>query len=109
MKIKAFDDISNVEGEEEIKRYVTQFNQAVKDAINGNIDFVDNCRTNIVSITFSASNTDTTVGHGLGRVPQGYILVGSSSAMSVYNGSGNTASQVTLRSSATGTASVLLF
>jgi hypothetical protein len=110
MKITAIDDISNVADVDQVKRFVTQFQINCKEVVNGNIDFTDNCRTALVSVTFTATNTNTSVSHGLGRVPRGFILVGSSVAMNVYNGSGTTdGTSLSVKADATGTASLLVF
>jgi hypothetical protein len=64
----------------------------------------------ITIVEFETADTDVTVDHDLTRVPMGYFVVGLSGNMTVYNGSvGWTAEQLSLRASAAGTASLLIF
>jgi hypothetical protein len=67
----------------------------------------------LVGRVFSAANTDTTFSHVLGRIPNGYIIYRNSAAGIVYDASDGTTSwtstSIKLRSSATGTVSVLVF
>ena len=59
-------------------------------------------------VEFAAMDVDVEVQHRLGRIPQGFLVIGLSEAMVVYNGSAApTESSFTLRSSAPGTALVL--
>ncbi len=109
MKIQAATNFDTVK-KEEVPRFVEIFAQDVVNVVNGNVEFGTNIKSTIVSVTFSASDTDTIVGHSLGKVPTGYIPVGLSWSMIVYTGSlSATNKQITLKSSATGTASILLF
>lgn len=109
MKITVATDLSNIK-DEDITRFVSQFTSQTADIINGNISFADNFKAQTLSVTFSSANTDVQVSHGLKKVPTGYIIVGASSAMSVYDGSSsNTADLFYVRSSATGTARILIY
>lgn len=95
---------------EELPRFLTLFGEQVARALNSGLDFETNFNSKFVSITFSATNTDTSVAHGLGRVPAGYIIIGLSAALTVYDGVGaNTATNLFLRASATGTARLLVY
>lgn len=95
---------------EEMPRYLTLFGDQVVRTVNGGLDFQTNFNGTVVSLTFSATNTDTSVAHGLGRVPTGYLIIGRTANMGIYNGAAsNTATNLILRSSSVGTASVLVF
>jgi len=109
MKITVAANLSNV-SQEDLGRFTSQFTEQVKDAINGNLSFADNFKAQTVSVTFDSANAEVQVSHGLKKTPTGYIVVGTSAAMSVYDGSSsNTAELFYVRSSATGTARILLF
>lgn len=109
MRITEGSDIDRLKPEEQ-PRYITRFLTQVAEAMNNNLSFVDNFNASTVAVPFSTANTDTAVLHGLGRVPVGYIVIGQNAAMSVYDGaSANTTSLLYLRSSAVGTARLLVY
>ncbi len=96
--------------ESEFKKFVSLLFEEIVRTLNNGLDFSSNFNGSTVSITFAAANTDTSIAHGLNRVPTGYLVIGQSAAMSVYNGSAaNTSTLLYLRSSATGTATVQVF
>lgn len=108
-RVTASTDIQNVKPEDVPKFTELALEDVVK-AINGGISFSDNIDCKIVPITFGAANTQQAVGHGLGRVPSGYLVVSSNVATSVYNGSsGSSTSQIYLQSSLPATVSLLFF
>lgn len=110
MKVKTTQDVSNVDSLEDLVRYTGKVFGDILTEFNGRVDFLDNCRTSLVSFTFTTANLEYSIPHTLSRVPQGYILVGASVAMSLYNGtSANTTSAIFLKSNAIGTASILIF
>lgn len=109
MKISASHDVSNVI-DSDLRRFLTAFNSQVVQVMNGNIEFNENTKSQKVSVVFSSANTEVAVGHGLGRNPNGYILVGATAAMSLYDGSSaNNDKTLYLKSSASGTAQVMVF
>lgn len=96
--------------EKDLPRFLTLFGEQVARALNNGLDFETNFNSKSVSITFSSANTDASVAHGLGRVPVGYIIIGLSAALTVYDGVGaNTTTNLFLRASATGTARLLVY
>lgn len=110
MRIKTIQDISNVKSWEELRRYASQILGSLVDVVNGNLDLVDNCSTSLVTVTFPSANTTVNANHTLGRIPQGYIVVGRSTAIHVFDGSGDsTSSYITLQASAAGSATLLIF
>jgi hypothetical protein len=59
---------------------------------------------------FATADTDVSVEHGLGRVPAGYVVIGLSASVRVYDGSAAPSeSLLTLRASGAATALVLTF
>lgn len=110
MRINQSTDYTGLEDGEELKRYLTKSMTDIMGVINGGIDFGENVRTSLISVAFGGANTTVQSGHGLGRVPAGYIVAGLSANMVVFNGSGtNTDKLIYLQASAAGTASVLVF
>lgn len=55
------------------------------------------------------TTTATTVPHALGRVPKGYIVVGSSDIAAVYHETPHARASISLRASATTTVSLWVF
>jgi hypothetical protein len=58
-----------------------------------------------IHFIFTAADTDVSVAHGLGRVPEGWIAVRCSAAVTVYDGSASSSEDV-LVLRATGAADV---
>jgi hypothetical protein len=108
-KVTISSDIDRV-SPEDLPRYTAIALDAIIGTINGNLDFQTNFNAKTSSVIFSAANTDTAVIHGLGRVPIGYIVYGTTAAMSIYDGATPSTSQLLyLRASATGTARILIY
>jgi hypothetical protein len=62
----------------------------------------------ILTFVFTASAVNVAVAHGLGRVPAGYMVVGRSANVTVYDGSDpSTESELVLRSSGAATVQVV--
>lgn len=97
---------------EDVDRWnlVSQFFDQVKTIINNGLKFSDNFDGKIINVTFSSANTDTSVAHGLGRAPAGYIVTSLSASMVIYNGStGSSSTNLILRSSAAGSAGLIVY
>lgn len=108
--VQASPDILNLKDDAERFRYIQLALQDIIQQINGNIEIPTNLKANLVNVTFATANDDTSVSHGLGRVPQGYIELDKTEAMSIYRGSGLTNSLViSLRSSAAGRINILFY
>ena len=87
-------------------KYCQLFLQGVKSKLNGGIQTINSNVTKVACV-FTATDTDTTINHGIGRVPRGYRVVSLSAAMIIYDGTiAATNSTITLKSSAVGTAQV---
>ena len=55
--------------------------------VNGKLEFKTNIQSEIASITFGTADTEVKIPHGLGRVPTGYLLIGSAGIPSeLYDG-----------------------
>ncbi len=78
--------------------------------LNKNATIEDNLKGSIITVSFTAANTNTQVRHGLAFVPSSYVVLSSTVAMSVYDGStANDKTFVNLRSSAIGSATIWVF
>ena len=106
--IKESPNITEITEVPEKFRYVQLFLQAVAAVVNGRLTLAENHLMPSVSVAFTEADTNKTVTHGLGRAPRGYILTGLTANMVIYDGSiGATAQNITLKSSAAGTAKLL--
>ena len=109
MRITASPDVDRVE-DKDLARYTSIFLNQVVDALNNNLTLTENLNAKILTFTFSTANVDVATIHGLGRVPQGYFVVGQNAAASVYDGaSANTAQLLYLRSSAVAQVRLVVF
>lgn len=110
MKITQDSNLDRIEEQKEQMRFLSIFCDQVTTMLNNGLLFSDNFNQKTLSVTFSAVNTDTAINHGLGRVPQGYIVIGRSANLVVYNGASQwTSSLIYLRSSALGSANMFVF
>lgn len=103
-------NIETVEETEQIKA-ISIFLKDVYSILNHGIIPSDNFRGALLTFTFTALNTDTSVAHGLDFVPQNYFVVGLSADMRVYDGTTlSTKSNITLRcAGTTGVARIIAF
>lgn len=84
--ITASTNIDQVKEDEQI-RFVDLALQDIVRVVNGNLDFPTNFNwRNIISVDFTAQDTEVTINHGLGRSPKGYIITGTDTATSIYDG-----------------------
>lgn len=110
MKITATPDISNLQTLDDTTRYVSQCLTQIVSVLNANVTFSDNFKATQISVNFTAANAEQAISHSLGKVPSGYFLVGASVALNLYNGtSDNTDSKIYIKSSAIGTAAIIIF
>jgi len=102
-------DIVDIEPPD-LYRYIQLFFADVKGVVNGRLEIDKNLDVKIVDALFVNANVNTNIVHTLGRAPIGYIVVGKSVNMSVYDGEGERNSNtISLKSSVAGTAKVLFF
>ena len=108
-KVTASTDFDRVKPED-LPKFLSLFGEQVVQVLNNGLDFQSNFNCALISVTFSAANTDTAVSHGLGRVPTGYLIYSRSTAMDVYDGvTAWTSDTLYLRTSTTGTIGVIVF
>lgn len=109
-KIQSSSKIENLPDLDEVKRYTSIALDDIIDNINGNLTVRDNLSMKLVSVTFTAANTELLVAHGLGRTPQGYLIASLTNAATIYDGtSENGIVNYYLKSSAICGARVLFF
>jgi len=111
-KIQASTNIEteNNKDPKSVPKFVDLFFQDVVRVVNGGLDFATNFNAKTVTVPFTVANENTTVIHGLGRVPAGYLVVGLSTNMIIYDGSvAGTTSAIVLKSSAIGNARILVY
>jgi len=107
--IKASDDMSQVPPEQ-LQRFLDILAKDIVSTVNGKLDFQTNFNCTLISVPFTAANTQQAILHGLGRVPVGYIKTRASANMEVFDGtSGNTSNVLYLQASAPGTVGLLIY
>lgn len=110
MKLKTVQNLGNLQEIEELSRFVAQFAQDVVSVVNGNLSLLENLKGTLVDVTFSAISTDVQIPHQLRSVPTGYIVVGRSADIQVFDGAAENTSQfLYVRASALGTARLYVF
>jgi hypothetical protein len=110
MRVTTIQDISNVDNLPDLVKFSSQMINQIMTVLSGRVGFLDNCATQLITVPFTVANTEVLSNHTLGFVPNGYLIAGKSVSMDVYDGvSLNTTNKIYLRSSAIGTAKVLVF
>ncbi len=100
MKLTLPRNVSNLNDVEQLGRYVQVAFDDIQSVINGNIEFNQNIGAKQIDCSFLTANADFTFSHGLGRIPQGFFVVGLSVASIIYNGAAkNTTDLIYLRAS----------
>ncbi len=108
-KVTASSDMSNIDPKE-MPRYVDICLSDIIAVMNGKLDFQSNFNAKEVSVVFSAADTDTAVTHSLGRIATRYIVTSSTGGLVLYTGAtAGSSSTMYLKSSATGTVTVLIY
>lgn len=91
-------------------KFLTIFLRNVFDILNKGIIPADNFDAAEISIVFGSSGSDVTIAHSLGRIPSGYWVIKRTAGFVVYDGSKEwTESEITLRATALGSATILVF
>ena len=81
--------VNETENDEKVKKQLeaaTLFLKDVYNILNKGIIPTDNMRGALLSVTFTALNSNTSIKHGLNFVPSNYFVVGTSGDMRVYDG-----------------------
>lgn len=73
-KIRPVPNIANLKELSEVTRFLQPFLNDVGDQINGELAINENLRVSFVDHTFAGAFVTEDVAHGLGRVPNGYII-----------------------------------
>lgn len=109
MKFSAGVDIDRLNGEEEVKRWISIALDQIGQILNNGLSLTDNFNAKFITVSFPVANSEVAAPHGLGRVPSSYIILGANAAMSVYDGtSTSTASVLYLKSSAVGSVRLMV-
>lgn len=111
-RITQFSDIQNIKDLNYLKRSLQKHMKNVEEVVNNGLTFDDNFSAKTVSVTFPLANIDYQFPHYLGRIPVGYIKIGSAQAGNVYDGSDPaqyTANTMLLRADVVGTYTLLIF
>lgn len=103
-------NLSNVDQAKQIET-ATLFLKDVYNILNKGIILTDNFRGALLSVTFTALNSNTAVSHQLPFAPQNYFIVGLSADMRIYDGATiNNGSFVNFRcAGTTGSARIFVF
>lgn len=73
--------LQSVANLEELRRFVSKSLEAITLQFNGRVDLVDNLRSVVVEV--SLTSTPLAIGHGLGRVPTGSVVMSQDAAGNV--------------------------
>lgn len=110
MLIKSLRSVHNVADLEELKRWTAVALEEIQNIVNGKLEFIVNIKSQSIQASFVSANTDLTLSHGLGKTPIGAILIRSSAAMALYDGTVSwNENSICLKSNAVGDATILVF
>lgn len=99
MKLTLPRNVSNLTDVEQLGRYVQVAFDDIDSVINGGIEFNQNIDAKQIACIFQTANSDAVFAHGLGRIPNGFFVVGLDVASIIYNGAAhNTTDLIYLRS-----------
>lgn len=98
----------NVESIDDVRTILTRLIQDVAGILNRGIRVGDQFPGNVQSITFTGAGVEVQVNHGLGRIPDGYLVLSRSASVTIYDGATtNTDAVGYLRASGAATATIL--
>lgn len=110
MKIKTYQNLSNIETLQEYIRFASAAIGDIITEINGRLSFQENMQAQTLVVELPASGQQIGVPHGLGFVPNGYLVIKRNAAVTVYDGATeNTKETIYFRSTGAGQATVLVF
>lgn len=110
MLLKTGRTVHNVANLEELKRWTSIALDEVATVVNGNLELISNVRSQVIELNNLPPLEDINVPHSLVKIPTGFIVIGSSAAVSVYNGSiGWTENAISIRVSVTCSIKILVF
>jgi len=109
-KIRSSGDLSNIKDDKEFRRFCSIVINDIVSTVNGNLGLTENTDGSLQSVDFTSANAEVGITHNLNRLPLGYILAGSSVAMSLYDGvTPSDKKYIYLKSNAAGTAKIYIF
>src|ERR1700744_3196159 len=100
---------SNLDTVSDLARYTSVQFQSIIGAVNGNLELGTNLKSKLLTVNFTASNTQVQMAHNLGKTPTAIILAGSNAATSIYSAKSADSTYVYLMSSAIANTTVLIF
>lgn len=108
--IKEGTELDNLQDLDQVKRYASRALGAIKEEINGNLDFSTNIRSFGPSqVVFLVAATDVVITHTLRSIPQGFIVINALQPIRVYQGQTPwTKDKLYLRSDVAGTINILV-
>jgi hypothetical protein len=109
VRIKSNGDFSKISEPEEFQRQICIIMQDIVSALNGNIEFDLNMRSETLQIVFTAANVEMAINHNMARVPTGYIVAGANTATAIYNLADPDQNYIYLYSSAIANVQVIVF
>lgn len=103
-------DLSQIKDSEDLQRFTSIVVKDLVTVINGKVSFTDNIDAKISSVTFAGAGSEVSVSHGLGRVPNGYIVAKNSSGITVFDGgTANSATTLFVQATGGGVVSLIVF
>lgn len=108
-KIGGLPNMQNLTTVEDVVRFLSRYLKDVEAAVNGGLRFTDNVKSQLLTVNFTATNTDTTFQHKMGKPITGVMDYYNQVGGSVYFGSrASTQYDVTLRCDVAGERQILL-
>lgn len=107
-RVLVSDLVQNLKDLEEVKRFLANALTKIIQQLNGSLEFVQNVRASSADVTFNGSVQK--IPHGLGIVPQGYIVISQSASFTVYKATSPEwdSNHIFLNASGNGTAKILV-
>jgi hypothetical protein len=98
-RITSITDLTNIFDPKQFMRFCAQAIKSIGNAINGNLEFDSNLKTQTVQFYFAVAYTDYKIVHNLNKTTVNYIVVNLSAGTQIFNGvTANTSNAIYLRS-----------
>lgn len=109
-KVKIAQDLAQIDNYDDFQRWSSYSIAAIANTVNGNMNLVDNCQTQVLTVNFEKANQTMGIPHTLGYIPNGYIVISKTVDISVFDGNQkNTKDAIFLQGSTLGITRVLIF
>lgn len=103
-------DLTTIKTTEEFMRHGSRAIGETADAVNGNLEFDKNLKTQTIIVTFPTANTDVAIAHNFNKVSVHYMPVKKSATCDIVSGTKNsTPNTLYLQSTAPATVTLVLF